>query len=118
MIQSDIARRVADSLGLKLLSGVKRNEGIATESAEAHTLYLKGRYSMNKISYDGLWRAIDYLKMAIKKDPNYALAYSALSECYIYLGGAVISAKEGLLNAKESALKAIELVRWSLCPPP
>jgi Flp pilus assembly protein TadD len=48
--------------------------------------------------------------MAIEKDPNYALAYAGLADCYVLLGSYnVISPKEAVSKAKAAATKAIKL---------
>jgi tetratricopeptide (TPR) repeat protein len=54
-------------------------------------------------------RAKEHLEEAIREDPNYALAYAALSECYTYLAGTAIGEMEGFEKARENALKSIEL---------
>lgn len=56
-----------------------------TNNPEAHVLYLKGRYYFNKLTPDGVQRAITHLDEAIEKDPTYALAYTALGDCHNYM---------------------------------
>src|SRR5438309_11389107 len=53
-----------------------------TESSEAHQLYLRGRYFVGKRGAENLTKAIDYFNQSVAKDPNYALAYAGLSDCY------------------------------------
>jgi len=79
--------------------------------AEAHELYLKGRYYWNKFSPEWAERSISYYNQAIEKDPAYALAYSALAESYIVLstGFDVLPGKDTMPKAREAALKALEL---------
>ena len=56
-----------------------------TENVEAYQLYLKARFYYNTYTPDGTMKAIEYLREAITIDPNYAMAYSGLSFCYITL---------------------------------
>lgn len=57
-----------------------------TENREAYHAYLRGRYFWNKRTKDGFNRAIEFFNEAVAKDPNYALAYSGIADCYILLG--------------------------------
>jgi TolB-like protein/Flp pilus assembly protein TadD len=85
-IQADIAEQVSQALRVKLVSKEKEAlEKKDTADAEAYTLYLKGRYFWNERSYEGLKKAIGYFEEAVKLDPNFALAYSGLADCYLIL---------------------------------
>ena len=55
-------------------------------------------------------KAIDYFNHAIAKDPNYALAYAGLADCYDLLHEySDLSPKESYPKAKAAAIKALEL---------
>jgi TolB-like protein len=109
-VQSEIAEHVAHALKTELLSDAKeRIERGSTTNEEAHTLYLKARYRMSSPSNERLLKAIEYLDVAVKQDPNYALAHAALAECYTYLAGEAFSQQEAFPKAMQHALKAIEL---------
>jgi len=85
-IQTDIAKRVADALRVNILAGEKEQiEKKPTISTEAYTLYLKGRHYWNERSKEGVTKAIEYFKQALKLDPNYALGYSGLADCHLIL---------------------------------
>jgi len=79
--------------------------------AEAHELYLKGRYYWNKFSPEWAEKSITYYNQAIEKNPTYALAYAALADSYVVLslGFDVLPGKDTLPKAREAALKALEL---------
>ncbi len=80
------------------------------ESAEAHQLYLRGRYFWNKRTGADLKKSIGYFNQAIGKDPNYALAYAGLADAYVLLSAyAEGSPKDSLPQAKAAAVKALEL---------
>ena len=53
-------------------------------------------------------RGIEYFNQAIKVDPQYALAYSGLADCYI-LRAAPFPPKERLQNAKTAVTQALEI---------
>ena len=109
--ESDIAKMIADTLRAKLSGSEQQAIAVhPTESAEAHQLYLRGRYFWNKRTGADLKKSIDYFNQAIGKDPNYALAYAGLADAYVLLPAfAEASPKESLPQAKAAAAKALEL---------
>lgn len=109
-IQSDIAGKVADALKVKLLSDEKSEIGkVQTRNPGAYTLYLKGSYQVNKGSPSDCEKGIEYYQLAIEKDPDFPLAYSALADCYTGIADESLSAAEAFPKAKEYAKKAIAL---------
>src|SRR5436309_6134 len=109
-LQDDISREISDKLKLKLTSEEEKllNKRY-TEDAEAYELYLKGRYEWGRLSVEGWQKALDYFNEAVKKDPNYALAYSDESDAYAGLAFRISSPKEVMPKAKAAAIKALEL---------
>jgi tetratricopeptide (TPR) repeat protein len=88
----------------------KRMDKSYTANPEAYQDYLKGRYWWNKTNAEGFNKAIEYFQQAIAKDPNYALAYAGLGDCYGSLAGfAIVPGKDAFPKAKEAALKALEI---------
>ncbi len=111
-VQRDIPVDVSDKLRLRLSGESKeRLTRTYTSNTEAYQLYLKGRYSWEKWTPDGSKQAIEYFEEAIKKDPNYALAYSGLADVYMFgvNSGAGLSQKEAHRRAREAATKALSL---------
>ena len=110
-IQSDIAKSVAESLKLKLLPRETRQiEKKPTGSIEAYTFYLRGRQLWNRRDVLSLVDAVECFKQAIQADPNFALGFSGLADCYLLL--ALGLWPERLVNyeaAKGYATKALEL---------
>lgn len=90
-LQEQIAGDIAEKLRSTLTTADKQlvsRQG--TQSVEAYTLYLKGRYGWNQRNLPSLDASIPYFNQAIAKDPGYALAYSALADVYSvlpYFGG-------------------------------
>ncbi len=110
-IQTDIAERVADALKLQLVSKERqRIEKKPTESSEAYSLYLKGRYYWNERTEKGLKEAIKQFEAAIRIDRLFAKAYSGLADCYMVLTDrGLIPPKQALPLAKKYAERALEL---------
>ena len=82
-LQSEIAKDVSSKLKSKL-SGADEAKVTKTSTAnsEAYQAYLKGRYYWNLRTAENIKRAADEFKAAIDSDPNYALAYAGLADCY------------------------------------
>ena len=81
-----------------------------THNLEAEQLYLKGKYFWNTRTPDGLNKALDYFTQAIVRDPNYALAYVGLADCYNLLREyTLMPASEAYPRALAAARKAVEL---------
>lgn len=113
-LQEEIAQEIAAKLRLKLSGEDKqRLTKRYTQNTEAYQLYLKGRFFWNKRTEDGQRKGIEYLTQAIEKEPNYAIAYSGLADCYASLAFSfdtgAIAPREAIPKAKAAALKALEL---------
>jgi adenylate cyclase len=110
-IQREIAQSVAEVLKVRLLSVEKKSiEKKPTENTEAYTLYLKGRYYWNERMRDSNDKAVKCFEEAVKLDPNYALAYSGLADCYLIRSDrGWLSPREAVPKGKAYALRAIEL---------
>lgn len=113
-VQDEITLAIVDTLKLKLL-GDRRAAVLRryTDNAEAYSLYLHGRFFWNKRTTEGALRAIEYFEKAIALDPNYALAYSGIADCYNTSGFAYdlgsVPAREVISKAKSAASKALEI---------
>jgi tetratricopeptide (TPR) repeat protein len=111
-VQQEIATAVSGKLQPKLTSEEKtRLNKPSSTNPEAYQLYLKGRYYENQASAIGLKKSLDYFQQAIDKDPGYALAYAALADSYVALGGGweYLSPADSFPKAKAAARKALEL---------
>lgn len=85
-IQDAITRQLLTGLKLQL-SGEEEKQVTAryTESAEAYQSYLEGRYHWSRYTRKGIEKAIGHFRHAIDLDPNYALAYAGIVDCYLRL---------------------------------
>lgn len=110
-IQTEIAEKVADALKAQFFKdGLRRIENRAPENIEAYTLYLRGRYQWNKRTKEGLESAVEYFKQAIQHDPEYALAYAGMADCYTLMGRhAYQPSEEAYSKAREFANRALQI---------
>jgi len=101
----------ADALNVRLDDHAKeRPAEDYTQRVEARQLYFKGRYFWNRRNAPGFQKAIDFFRQALDKDPDYALAYSGLADCYLLIGGyGIAPQKEMLPVAIAAARKALEI---------
>ena len=117
-VESDIAKTIADQLQAKLTGSEKdAMSKKPTENPEAYELYLKGRFFWTKRTSADLPKSVEFYNQAIAKDPNYALAYAGIADCYVlYPDYGVGAPAEFYPKAKEMALKALSL-ESTLGPP-
>jgi len=81
-----------------------------TNNLNAYNLYLKGLYYWNKWNPSSVKKAIKIFDEAIVKEPDFALPYSGLANCYTYLGAmGVQKPKEAFPKARKAAEKALAL---------
>jgi len=110
-VQSDVATNVAEALKVRLLD--KEGAQIRkkpTENTEAYMLYLKGRQYWNKRSQDAVHRALEYFQLAIDGDPNFALAFVGLADCWSVLETwGFASSSEAAPKMKQAVLSALKL---------
>src|SRR5204862_1072797 len=57
----------------------------AARHEEARQLYVAGRYYATKRTAEGFRQAIERLEHAVEIDPNLAIAYAELADCYSLL---------------------------------
>src|SRR4030095_14343967 len=99
-----ITGRIVAGLAIELTGeDKKRLARRYTESTDAYRAYLRGRYFLEKRTPEARAKSIEYLKEAIRLDPNYGLAYATLANGYLR--------KDGRLpdEAKQAVAKALEI---------
>ncbi len=86
-IQEEIAETISEKLRLRVTGeSKKRLSKRYTSDSGAYQDYLKGRYHCNKMAQKDVIAGIGFFEAAIRKDPNYALAYVGLADAYGLLG--------------------------------
>ncbi len=76
---------------------------------EAHRLYLRGRYAMERFHPEEARKAIDLFHQAIALDPTSALAYAGLADAYAQLKSFSLPPHEVMPKAKAAAVRAVDL---------
>jgi tetratricopeptide (TPR) repeat protein len=101
-LQAELASAIAREVNVRLTSNEQlRLTAAQSVNPEAHDAYLKGRYFFNRPSDENLQKAIVQFEAAIKLSPEFAPAFSGLSDAYLWAGY-----NEGFLTATEARPKA------------
>ncbi len=109
-LEEQLAGDVANELRSTLTANDKLQvTRLGTQDPEAYTLYLKGRYAWNQRNLNNLRTSIPYFNRAIAKDPQYALAYSALADVYSVLPFFGDNPAEDFPKSSVAARKALQL---------
>jgi serine/threonine protein kinase/tetratricopeptide (TPR) repeat protein len=108
-IQTDIVRSIAERLEGHILSSSDITEpGIL--NAEAHDLYLQGRFHWHRRSEDGLRKAAEFFEKAVEIEPEYSTAWEGLADAYAVLGFYdYLAPDQSFPKAREAARRALEL---------
>jgi TolB-like protein/Flp pilus assembly protein TadD len=106
-IQEEIAAAVVDALKISLLGDVAKVEEI---NPEAYTLYLQGKHFYGRRTREGFAKAVEAYQGALKLEPRYALAWSALGQTYFdQATNAHLDTHEGMALARAAIERALEL---------
>jgi TolB-like protein/lipoprotein NlpI len=110
-IQDEITMVIVDKLKPKLLGEEKeRIDKRQAVDLQAYNLYLRGLWFANKRTGEGFEIAIECFEQVTEKEPEYALAYAGLAQCYIQRPiDLSLPTKDDYQRAREAALKAIEI---------
>jgi tetratricopeptide (TPR) repeat protein len=120
-VQDDIAQSVVGELRARLLgsgasaaASVKSEVQAATagraDNAEAHRLYLQGRYYLERMTGADVARAVELFRQAIALDENFAVGWTGLSRAYgIQAGYGWAPVAEGYERARDAAMHALAL---------
>lgn len=101
LLVNEIVTSVSNAIGLTLTGDEKKKR-------DAEALYVKGRTAWNKRKTADIEQAIIFFKQAVDLNPNYALAYAGMADCYNML--AVYGGKaptEAFSQAREAATKSL-----------
>ena len=110
-VESDIAKRIAESLQAKL-TGHEEQVLTAqpTSNPQAYDAYLRGLAYEARSNYssDALFKAIDYYGLAVQLDPNFALAWARLSGAHALIYFLRVDASAARRDAAKNALDNAE----------
>jgi TolB-like protein len=109
-VQQEIAAAVASSLKVTLLGSDERSSTKpATGNTEAHNAYLLGHYHRQRGNLEDYRKAVGYFDEAIRRDPDYALAYAERSEAFTLIGDFSGHGKTEWPKARNDAEKAVAI---------
>ena len=109
-LQEELAKAVAEQVRVRIDPTHAVRSAAYPLDAQANEAYLRGRYFWNQFTADGYKKAIEYFDEAIRRDPNFAEAYSGLSDSYYFLAVTdAIPFTEGESRALDSANRALAL---------
>jgi len=109
-IQKEIAESVARAFKLSLTPKEERAiEQRPTENIEAYEYYLRGRRHFYQLNREGWELAREMYSRAIELDPDYALAYAGLADCFSFLYMYADSSASNRLQAETNSRLAMQL---------
>jgi len=111
-LQAELAAAIADEINVRLTESEQSRLATAPSvNPEAHDAYLRGRYFFNRPSDANLQTAIAQFEEAVRLSPEFAPAYSGLSDAYLWAGynEGFLTASEARPRAKAAAEKAVQL---------
>jgi serine/threonine-protein kinase len=110
-LQSEVARAVADEIRIQMTVQERaRLASARSVNPQAHEAYLLGRVHFSKNNEQDWKQAIEYFERATHIAPDYAAAYTGLSDAWLQRGiFAVKPFKEVEPPARAAALRAVGL---------
>jgi serine/threonine-protein kinase len=111
-LQAELAGAIARAIDVRL-TPTERSRLTTAKAVNpaAHDAYLRGRFFFNRPSDDNLEKAIAQCEEAVKLSPDFSLAYSGLSDAYLWAGynEGFITAAAARPKAKDAAERAVAL---------
>jgi TolB-like protein/Tfp pilus assembly protein PilF len=110
-LQRQLSKDIADNLRVRLTGEEEhRIQPHHQPPPAAYELYLKGRFFWAKRTTEGMQQGIRYFQQAIDIDPNYALAWAGLADCYNLLDDwGKTPPRDSFPKARAAAQKALAL---------
>ena len=109
-LQSEMARTIAGEIQAVVSPEAEaRLRHTRSVDPEAFELTLRGQFSANQLSLEGLDRGIRYFEDASEKDPDYAPAYAGLAFAYYNQSSVYYPPLDVMPKARAAAKRAIEL---------
>src|SRR4029450_8713822 len=107
-VESEIAKGIAESLQAKLTGREEQALAVKpTNNPQAYDAYLRGLAfeARGNYSSDALFKAIDFYDLAVRLDPNFALAWARLSGAHALLYVNRVDTTAARRNAAKQALE-------------
>lgn len=109
-VQDEITRAIVGALRFTLSDSA--SSAIAshgTENLQAHELYVRGRYFMNRFTAADLQRSLKLFEQALRVDPKYAVAYTGTADALVNLADDWLAPRDAYPKAKAAAERALSL---------
>jgi DNA-binding winged helix-turn-helix (wHTH) protein/tetratricopeptide (TPR) repeat protein len=81
-LQDSISARLREELPFFASAKIPK---LLTENSEAYELYLKGRFLWNQRTESAFRRALEFFERSVELDPEFALGYTGIADCYYLL---------------------------------
>jgi TolB-like protein/Flp pilus assembly protein TadD len=109
-VQDEIGENIVHALEVTLTENEKKALlKVPTTDVEAYEFYIRGRQYFHRFSAKGLQYGRNMFTSAIIRDPQYALAYCGLADCYSMMYMYYDSDKTNIQNAMTASRKALEI---------
>ncbi len=111
-LQADLASAIASAINARITPGEQTRLAAAPSiDPAAHDAYLRGRYFFARPNDENLEKAIAAFNQAVQLSPEFAPAWSGLSDAYLWaaFNEGFISAKDAGPRARSAALRAVQL---------
>ena len=105
-----MAQGIVENLKVKLGSEGENGAHLVkryTEDPEAHSLYLKGLFYINRYTPEDLANGRECLEAAVVKEPLHARAWVQLAEYYIHRGMGAVPPSAAMPQALDAAQRAV-----------
>jgi len=109
VLQAEVAQRIAEEIRVTLTPQDRAQLArVRNSDPEAYRAYSDGRVFWNKRNEQDLKKAIGFFQLALDRDPDYALAYDGLADCWLPLGWyGFVPPSEAFPQARAAITKAL-----------
>jgi TolB-like protein/Tfp pilus assembly protein PilF len=110
-IQSEVAQSIATTLKATLSADHRQLlQPAPPPNLEAYHLYLRGRHFLNRMTPEGIQKAIECFEGALALDPGYARSHAGISTAYVNAAHfSYMPPQEAFPKAKTAARTALEM---------
>jgi tetratricopeptide (TPR) repeat protein len=108
---NEMARAIVNEVQITLTPEEETRLASARQiNPQAYDAYLKGQFHWGKLTPEDIEMALRYFELALKEDPNFALAYSGIAQVWgTYALMGLLPPHEATPKAIAAAEKAVEL---------
>jgi tetratricopeptide (TPR) repeat protein len=113
-LQDQVAASVVGAITPRLEEAeIERAKRKPTEDLDAYDYYLRGLAMIDRVTNEGISKALQLFSKAIEQDPDFALAYARAAFCYAYrrVNGWMLDRARETAEAARLALRAVYLGR-------